>query len=593
MPKKNVKTGRMSSGKGGTRIIALCKTPTHIQGLDEILEGGLPEKRTTLLIGDIGSGKTVMGVEFLYRGALNGEPGIFLGFEETSAKLRENALTLGWDLAVLEADNRLFLMEGRLDPETVVSGKLSLKPMLAIISGKAKEMGARRIVLDALDVLFMLYDDPVDVRAEIHRLNQWLAESGLTAVITLRPREEGPASLFQDFFKSMADCALSLNVNVRNQVPTRSLRVIKYRGSNFGGNEYPYLITEHGIRTNPITIFALKHRAFGERVTSGIPRLDAMLAGGYLRSSCVMLAGEPGTGKTLLAASFARDACGRGEKAFYLSFEESPETLVQHVASAGIDLKPCLKTGKLQLVSFMPESMGVEEHLLREVDLIEKFQPQHVIVDAISACDRMRGKPAAFDYLMRLMNFLKDWGTTTVLTKQTSGAKNQMEIFGSGISSMVDTVIYVGYEEADGETNRTIQVLKSRGSSHSNQAREFVISNDGVQILDLYLGPGGVLTGTARHLQEARDALEERKREADIQAKTREIERLKAELDAEAVRLRLRIKEIGAVKAGLEQEKEKTIAERQKQIRLRRRGEASNKKPSRAKSRGRTKGGGK
>lgn len=484
---KKKKDGEVLGSRRG-RKVTLKKTPTFINGLDEILNGGLPARRTTLIVGEPGSGKTVMGMEYIYRGAINEEPGIFLGFEEPPRTLRENALTFGWDLRSLEREERLFLMEGRLDPELVVSGQFSLKSMLSIIAGKAKEMGARRVVIDALDVLLRLFESSSQVRSELHQLNRWLTESALTSILTLKPREEPPLSLFQDFFYSMADCVIHLDARLFNQISTRRLRVVKYRGSNFGRNEYPFVITEEGIRTIPITRFELRHKPFGERISTGVLTLDTMLGGGYHRASCILIAGEPGTGKTLLASTFVRHVCNRGEKVLYLSLEESPEALIHNVTSAGIHLMPFLKNERLHLFGAMPEATGAEEHLIRMVDTVERIKPQHVIVDAISACERMGGKQVAFDYLMRLLNFLKERGITTILTNQTTGTKSQIEISGNGISSMVDTVLFLSYISGEGETNRIIQVLKSRGSNHSNQVRQYRITDEGMEILEAFVG---------------------------------------------------------------------------------------------------------
>lgn len=464
--------------------IPIKKIPTHIEGLDEILNGGLPKNRITLIYGTPGNGKTVMGIEFLYRGAINGEPGIFVGFEESSNSLRENALTLGWDLSKLEKDKKLFLMEGRIDPDVILSGKFSLKSMLGIISGKAKEIGAKRIVLDALDVLLGFFDNPMLVRAELFELDRWLKKSGLTSIITLKPRESYPGTLFQDYFYSISDCVIHLDVRHLEQVSTRRCRIVKYRGSNFGSNEYPFVISNTGIRLIPITRFELKHKPFGERISSGIPRLNEMLGGGYYRSSCTLFAGEPGTGKTILAATFVREVCKMGEKVLYLSFEESPDALINNIKSAGVNLEPFLKN-KLYLIGSMPEATGVEEHLMKIMDEVIKFKPKHFILDAISACERIGGKEASFDYLMRLINFLKERGITTILTNQTSARKTHLEISGNGISSMVDTVVFIKYVTGEKETNRTIQILKARGSKHSNKIYGFKITDTGIDIYDL------------------------------------------------------------------------------------------------------------
>ncbi|MBW1680610.1 MAG: circadian clock protein KaiC [Deltaproteobacteria bacterium] len=542
--------------------VPLKKIPTGIEGLDQILEGGFPRGRTSVVIGAPGSGKTVLGLEFLYRGALAGEPGIFIGFEEPAEEVRENAATLGWDLAALESQGRLFLLQSGIEPDAVLSGEFSLKGLLGIISGKAREMGARRIVLDAMDVLLRLFDEPASVRAQLHLLNGWLKDSGLTALLTLKPRETEPAREFQEFFYSMADCVVDLEVRVVAQVATRRLRVVKYRGASFGRNEYPYVITEDGFRLVPVTGLLLDHQPFGDKLPTGIDRLDALLEGGYFRGSCVVVAGEPGTGKTLVASAFSARACKAGERVFYLSFEESAEALVQNVRSAGVDLQPHREAGLLDIEALMPEAMGAEEHLLFLMDRVERTDPQHVILDAISACERMGGKRAAMEYLMRTLHFLKTRGITVFLTNQTSGAKSQLEISGNDISSMIDTVIFITYVQGDGETNRAIQVVKGRGMAHSNQFREFVITKQGLMIQDFYAGAGGVLTGTARKIRESADALELERLELTRRAKRAEIESLKARLEAE-------LQEAQAELAALDMEWKRVREDRERIVRMR------------------------
>lgn len=507
--------------------LALAKAATHIPGLDEILEGGLPRGRTTVVSGGPGAGKTLLGLQFLYRGALAGEPGIFVGFEETLAQLRQNAATLGWDLAALEQQRRLALVEGRIGPEVVISGDFSLKGLLAGVSGLSRELGAQRIVFDALDVVLRLHDDPRRARSELHLLNDWLISSGLTTLMTVRPATGAGVSTFEEFFDSMADCIIHLDARVENQLSKRRLRVVKYRGSGFGSNEYPYAITEAGFHLAPISTIGLRHQALGERISTGMPRLDAILDGGYRRAACILIAGLPGTGKTTFAAAFAEAACRRGEKVLYICYEESEAAIIGNLRSTGLFLQPQVDAGRLAFLATMPEAMGAEEHLIRALTRIDAFAPQHVVVDAISACGRMGGRQVAFDFLVRLINACKERGITSLLVNQLTGATNYMEISGSDISSIIDTVLFLYYVEGAGEINRVIQVLKARGSAHSNQKHEFVIGADGIQILEPYIGEGDVLTGAARRLQEAKDAAEFERLAVEVQAQEAALERLR------------------------------------------------------------------
>jgi len=425
--------------------VTLEKARTHIAGLDDILEGGLPRRRTTIVNGGAGSGKTLLGLEFLYRGALNGEPGIFVGFEESIEHLRENAATLGWDLPAQERSNRLFLLDGRIKPDILASGDFSLKGLLAIAAGKSREMGTKRIVIDALEVLLRLFDTPRHVRDEMHALNDWLQDVGLTAILTVRPPSHGP-SQFEDFFDSMGDCVLRLDARVNEQVTTRRLRVIKYRGSSTGRNEYPYVIGGNGFRTMPISTVGLRHKPLGTKTSTGVARLDEILDGGYPRGACVLLAGLPGTGKTILASTFVAAMCAQGETVLYLGFEESEAALVGNVLSAGVDLSPHLASGRLAFLTNFPEAMGAEEHFMRTFDHIVAASPRHVVVDAISACQRMGGKRAAFEFLMRLLNACKERGITVLFLNQLSGANDYLEISGNDISSMVDTAVFLNYQ---------------------------------------------------------------------------------------------------------------------------------------------------
>ncbi len=502
------------------------KAPTHISGLDDILEGGLPRARTTVINGGPGSGKTLLALEFLYRGALAGEPGLFIGFEEPVEHLREYAATLGWDLAALERDNRLFLLGGHITPDTLVSGEFSLKGLLAAAAGKSQEMGAKRIAIDALEVALRLFDEPRQVRNEMHLLNDWLQQAGLAVVLTMRPPKPGSTSLFEDFFESMGDCIITLDARVADQIATRRLRVVKYRGSGFGRNEYPYAITSSGFSVAPISTVGLRHKPLGEKMTTGCTRLDEVLDGGFRRASCILFAGLPGTGKTLLCSTFVAAACSRGERVLYVSFEESEDALVENVRSAGVVLRPHLESGHLRILASFPEATGAEEHFLRALQAIDELAPAHVVVDAISACERMGGRQAAFEYVMRLLNACKERGITILMVNQTT-SDDLTEISGNGVSSLVDTVIGLTYKVDAGEITRVVHVLKSRGSRHSNQQHEYIISDKGIDLRKVYVGEGEVLTGIARKLQENKDRAEALRLDWEIQAKELELQNLR------------------------------------------------------------------
>ena len=406
----------------------------------------------------------------------------------------------------------LFLFDARLDPQAVISGGFNLSALLAIIGGQARAIGAKRIVIDAIDMLMRLFDDPRRVRNEIYALHEWLSDYGLTVILTSKAATTGETVHPYDFLDFMADCVIFLDNRVSEQLSTRRLRVIKFRGSDFSRSENPYIISGSGIRFIPVAALELRHAALGAHVSSGQPEFDAILGGGFRRASCTLISGTTGTGKTTLASTFSRGACERGEKVLYLDFEESQEALASGMLSAGIDLRPAIDGGCLTVLATMPEAMGAEEHLIRTVDQMNRLKPDHLILDAVSSIGRMGTEQAAFDFLVRLLNVAKERGITILLINQTAGFMDEHEISGVGISSLVDTVIFLRYVESGGEVNRNLLVLKSRGSRHSNQYREYRITDDGMQIAQLFGGEGGTLTGAARQEQELREALEERRR---------------------------------------------------------------------------------
>jgi circadian clock protein KaiC len=461
------------------------KVPTQISGLDEVLEGGFPRGRTTLVSGGPGSGKTVLGLEFLCSGAMAGEPGVFVTLEERAEAVRENALSMGWNLAALEKAGKVAIVEARMFGEEVTSGDFDIQGLLAIVGGQIKRIRARRVVMDALDVLMRIFGDLRRERNELYRLHEWLMDRGLTTVLTAKAHREGTTGSQYEFLDFMADCVIRLDHRVIGQVATRRLRVIKYRGSSFGTNEYPYVIGNHGIVLFPLTNAELAHQALGPKVSSGLAGLDAMLEGGYRSASCILVTGTSGTGKTTLVSTFIQAACRRGERVLSLSFEESREAIVHAMLSAGIDLRPSLRARRLLVQTALPEATGSDDHLIRALETIDTFKPNHVTLDAVSACVRMGSEQAAFDYLMRLVSILKERGITCILSNQLTGlVGTDEELSGIGFSSVVDAVIQLRFVEKEEEITRQMLIVKSRGSGHSNRRQSFVITSRGIQFPD-------------------------------------------------------------------------------------------------------------
>ena len=465
----------------GNQLPTIHKHRTRVDGLDQILQGGLPAGRTTLLIGGPGAGKSLFGLEFLYRGALAGEPGIFITFEERANVLRDNAATLGWELAPLEQSGKLFLLEARLDPKAIVTGSFSIQPFLSILEGKLKAMGASFVVIDAIDVLLRLINDERRQQDELLVLHRWLEERGITAVLSVKPACEGHQGAHFDFLDYLADCVIRLDNRMVGQLSTRRLRVAKYRGSGFGSNEYPFVIGAPGIQLLPISDVALAHRALGERFSTGLPALDDLLGGGFRGASSILISGSTGTGKTTLCSTLAQAASARGENALYVSFEESEAALLSAMHSSGIDLAPAIARGTLRLLTVMPEAMGAEQHLVRTLTAIKALRPSCVVLESASACKRMGTEQACFEYLMRLINACKEMSISIVITNQTDSYLNHDELSGIGISSLIDTVIQLRLVEERGALQRKLRVMKSRGSRHSLSHHEFAITDHGIE----------------------------------------------------------------------------------------------------------------
>jgi circadian clock protein KaiC len=509
----------------------LPKAPTGIAGLDDITGGGLPRGRPTLVCGGPGCGKTLLAAEFLIRGATQfGEPGAFVSFEETGEELAQNVRSLGFDLEALVEDKKLALDYVRVEPaEIIEAGEYDFEGLFLRLGLAIDSVGAKRIVLDTIESLFGGFTNQALLRSELRRLFRYLKDRGVTALIT---GERGEGSLTrQGLEEYVSDCVILLDHRVTDQLSTRRMRIVKYRGSTHGTNEYPFLIDERGISVLPVTGLTLDHTVSDERVSSGIPRLDTMLGGkGYYRGSSILVSGTAGTGKTSIAAHFARETARRGERVLLLAFEESPSQLVRNMRSIGVELQPLVNKGLIRIHASRPTLFGLEMHLVQIHKMIAEFEPSAVIVDPISNLIDSGTQQDARSMLLRLVDFLKAKRITALFTHLTSGAAAR-EATDVGISSLVDTWLLLRDIELAGERNRGLYVLKSRGMPHSNQIREFLITPEGVQLEDVYVGPEGVLTGSMRAAQEARDAAEALELQQEIEAKQREVDRLRTTLE--------------------------------------------------------------
>jgi circadian clock protein KaiC len=515
-----------------SKCISINKVPTYINGLDNILEGGFPKGRTTIVNGGPGCGKSIFSLEWLYRNAIKGQPGIFISFEEHPSDIRQNALTMGWNLSPLEEKGLVFLLDACPKSNMIISGNFDVSGLMNIIHGKANQMKANNIVLDALDILLRLYENQFLEQNDIYTIHHFLSDKEYTTLMTVKTWQHPSMSNMYGFIDFMADCVIHLDQRVVNQISTRRLRITKYRGSGFGRNEYPFSILEHGCSILPISTQGLHHKALGEVISSGNDRLDNLLGGGYRRGSTILISGLTGSGKTTLSCTFIKRICEQNEKVLFVGFEESEGAIVNNLLSPGIDLRPALKNQQLMFLTCLPEAMGVEEHLFRVFQCINNFSPKHLIVDAVSACKRMGGNQAASDFVIRLINICKENHITILLINQSLDGNQLYQISGMEISSLVDTAVVLNFKESKGEINRTLIVLKSRGLSHSNQYREFMITNNGVQLTDVYLGEGGVLTGAARLEKISRDEQEKRMRKFKIECMQRDIANKEAALFA-------------------------------------------------------------
>jgi circadian clock protein KaiC len=480
----------------------ISKTQTGIAGLDEITGGGLPQGRPTLVCGSAGCGKTLLSLEFIIRGVTQfDEPGVFVAFEERAEELAANVGSLGFDLNRLQKDKKLIIDHVRIErTEIEETGEYDLEGLFIRLGYAIDVIGAKRVVLDTLENLFSGLSNQNILRAELRRLFGWLKSKGVTAIIT---GERGEASLTrQGLEEYVSDCVILLENRVANQISTRLLRIVKYRGSVHGTNEYPFLIDEEGISVLPVTSLLLENEVSSQRISSGIPSMDTMLGGkGFFRGSSILISGTAGTGKTSLAAYFANASCNRKDKCIYFAFEESPQQIIRNMKSIGMNLQAHVDSGLLEMHASRPTLYGLEMHLVAMHKKIKKFKPRAVILDPITNLVTIGSVSEVKSMLIRLIDFLQSEKITVLFTALTLN-NIVTEKADEGVSSLVDTWLLVRDIESNGERNRGLYIMKSRGMKHSNQVREFVITDKGLDLVDVYLGTDGVLTGSAREAQQ-------------------------------------------------------------------------------------------
>ncbi|BFM38556.1 circadian clock protein KaiC [Synechocystis sp. LKSZ1] len=523
--------------------LSLLKCPTGIQGFDEITDGGLPQGRTTLICGSAGCGKTLFGVEFLVRGATQyGEPGVLITFEETAEEIAQNVASLGWNLQSLVAQGQMLVDHVYIEASEIEeTGEYDLEGLFIRLDYAINKIGAKRILLDTIEVLFSGLKNTGIIRAELRRLFHWLKNKGMTAIIT---GERGDQTLTrQGLEEYVSDCVIKLEQTTVEEIATRTIQVIKYRGSRHSNNEYPFLIEENGLSVLPITSITLDHGISDERVSTGISKLDDMLGGqGYYRGSSILITGRAGTGKTNLAAFFAQATCLRGERCLYLATEESPQQICRNLKSINLDLSPYLDRQLLQFDAVRPTSYNLEMRLFKIHHWVKKFKPSTIIIDPMSNLIMSGSIKQTKGFFMRLLDYLKGQQITVLMTNLTSGnveADNeQTEI---GVSSLMDTWLELQTLKVNGERNRILYILKSRGMRHSNQVREFILSDEGIDLVEVYLGEGTVLTGTQRINQALEEREIARKRQQTFELKKLNFEREKYQIQTQIEALKMQL----------------------------------------------------
>ena len=511
----------------------LPKVATGIPGFDELSHGGLPRNRTTLLRGGPGSGKTVFALQSIVNAARRRqEPGIFVAFEESTRQIVANAASFDWRLSAL-AMHQLFFLDAKLSPEVVQSGEFDLSGMLAMLKAKKEEIGAKWIVFDGIDVLLTLLQNPIAEMREIYRIRDWLTDNEVNAaIITAKIDGDGSAVVNYSFMQFMVDCVVRFERRLEHGVALHRLQITKYRGSDFVAGEYPVSFGPSGMEVGAPEPAEIRHEASSERVSAGFERLDTMLGGGLFRGSSTLITGVPGTSKTTLAGKFAEAACQRGERTLFVSFDEGAEPIARNLSSVGIQLKPHVKSGLLRMYSARTESIGAEDHLVKLKSLIREHRPRCMVVDPLSAIAKAGGLSAARAVANRLIYMVKDEKVTVVVTAINTVNDPQTEATDLQISRIADTWIHLSYLIRSGERNRALTIIKSRGTWHSNQVRELILTDTGPMLADVYTAGGEVLMGTLRWEKEGEEKAKTIQRRAEYDHKRGELQVAEADTHA-------------------------------------------------------------
>lgn len=524
----------------------LVKSPTGIQGLDEILNGGLPQGRITLVAGGPGSGKSLLASEFVVNGAVEyGEPGVIMTFEETQDDLEKNLASLGIDLKALIDQNKIYVDHVYIErSEIEETGEYDLEGLFIRLAAAVATIGAKRVVLDTIETIFSGFNNENIMRSEIRRLFRWLKNQNLTAVVT---GERGDGKLTRYGLEEyISDCVILLDNRVNDKISTRTLRVIKYRGSSHSTDEFPFLIDDEGLWLQPVTSSGLSYSVSNEFVSSGVPELDRMLDGkGFFRGSTNMISGSAGTGKTSLIASIVDAACQRGERCLYFAFEEAPSQIIRNMQSIGLDLGRWQEQGRLKFYAARPSFYGIEMHLLTMTKAIDEFQPHLVLVDPLTNMISIASDTEVKSMLVRLIDYLKMRGITSVFTSLIRGHMQDSSTE-SEVSSLMDAWIMLRNVESSGERNRRLDILKSRGMAHSTRVAEFLITSGGIKLVDIVVGPQGIVIGSERIAQQSRDREARLRSKLDLERKQRELERKRALVNSQITALQAELEEAEA-----------------------------------------------